>query len=414
MKTKHGLISAACASLACVALAAPPALAGSTWGPPQQVSTQFGRGLEMSDNGQVMAWIRTNSAFGTPIGPVRTAVYRGAKKGWSRPGQMPGTAETKGLQLSGDGKSALVVSDVGLGIATADGAGSWTAPTILSADSMVPFAQMSSDARTVVWVSESYVEQPPNPNQPPGYYPPSYPPSVLVRTLKSRTMAPDGQWGAETVVGEMDSGALLTASWQAAVLSGDGTTLVWLAAGKSLVGAVKSDSGTWSPATVIRKYAGSPEYFVLRLSANGERLAWVRDSAAGIFTSTRSGQSWSLVGNVTVDAAKSFAMAPNALSMAWGGDNGKIKVASLIRGQWRLVAAVGAGRALSPDVMLGDETLCWISGTKDVLRSSSLKSGTWKPARIVSKDAFETVLSSDGKMLAWAQAKKMRILSAKR
>ncbi len=406
MRIKHGWISAACVSVACVALAAPQALAASTWGPPQAVSPQFGRALQVSDDGQVMAWIRTNRAtIGVPNGPVLTATYRGVK-GWSEAAQMPGTAETTGLQLSADGRSALIVSEVGLGIAKAQGADGWSAPTVLSTETKVLFAQMSSDAQTVVWVNETYVPAPPNPY--------GYPqPSVPVRTLKSRTVERDGQWGAETVVGQMDPASYLYGASQAA-LSADGKTVVWLTAGKSLVAALRGDSSTWSPPEVIRTYGGSPEYFTLRVSANGQRLVWSRASVDGIFTATRSGSNWSPVDNVTVDSVDGFALSPNANSVAWGAENGKIKIVSLINGQWRSVASIGSGRALSPNVMLGKKTVAWINGADDVLRSATLKSGTWSRAGTVSKGAFEAVLSKDGKTLGWSQTSKMRILSSKR
>ena len=407
MRIKHGWISAACVSVACVALAAPQALAASTWGPPQEVSPQFGRALQVSDDGQVMAWIRTNRAtVGVPNGPVLTATYRGVKKGWSQAGQMPGTAETTGLQLSADGKAALVVSEVGLGVAKAQGAEGWSAPTVLCTETKVLFAQMASDAQTVVWVNETYVPAPPNPY--------GYPqPPVPVRTLKSRTVDRDGQWGAETVVGQIDPASSLYVATQAA-LSADGKTLVWLAEGKSLVAAVRGDAGTWSPPKVIRTYGGGPEFFNLRLAAKGERLVWSRASVDGIFTSTRTGSNWSPVSNVTVDSAKSFALSPNAKTVAWGAENGKIEIASLINGQWRSVASIGSGRAMSPAVILGKKTVVWINGADDVLRSATLKAGTWSRAGTVSKEAFEAVLSRDGKTLAWSQTSKMRILSSKR
>lgn len=418
MRIKHGLLSAVCVSVAAAALTAPQALAASTWGPPQEVSPQFGRALQVSDDGQVMAWVRTNrTTFGTPNGPVLTAVYRGPKKGWSEAGQMPGTAETQGLQLSGDGKSALIASEVGLGVATAQGAQGWTAPTVLSTDSKVLFAQMSSDAKTVVWVNESYVQPPPvevPPNVPPNAYAyPYQPPPVPVRTLKSRTVGRDGQWGSETVIGQMDPVAYPSVAANVA-LSADGGTLVWLAEGKSLVAAVASGSGMWSSPQVIRTYASNPDIARVQLSANGERVFWLRSTVDGIFTATRSGLTWSPVGNVTVDSTKSFAVSPNAKSVAWGADNGKIKIATLANGQWRSVASVGSGRAQYPQVILGKKNLFWINKADDALRTATLKAGTWSRARTLSKDAFEAVLSRDGKTVGWNQISQTRILSSKR
>jgi len=369
------------------------AQAGSTWGQPQEISSQFGRDVQLSDSGQVAAWIRTNRVALAPSGPVRTAFYLGAKKGWTDSAQMPGTVESTSLQLSGDGNSLLVVNEEGVGIATrSTSTNTWAAPESVVADSDLMYARMSADAGTVVWVTSDGFD----------------------RRLRATTRNADGTWSPPVTIGVAWASAYFSGSDPAMALSQTGNMLVWLGEGKALQSSVRAADGTWSPPLTIKTYRGWTELFGIRLSKDGTRLGWFRGDADGAFTATWSGTAWSAVDNITVDKVTDLALSPNGKYAAWANQNGKVKVAGQSNGQFSTASVVGKGAAMLPDVLLSNKSVAWAQQEGGDLRASVRKGGTWQPSVKVGKQAIHPAMSADGKTVAWSMTGKKRIYSAKR
>lgn len=369
------------------------AQAGSTWGQPQEISSNFGRDVQLSDSGQVAAWIRTNRVALQSSGPVRTAVYRGAKKGWTDSAQMPGTAESTSLQLSADGNSLLVVNEEGVGIATRSSSTNvWAPPASVVADKYLVYARMSDDAGTVVWVTNDGFD----------------------RRLRATTRNADGTWSPPVTIGAASAYAYFSGVDPALALSKTGTMVVWLGEGKALQSSVRTADGTWSSPLTIKTYGGWTELFGIRLSNDGSRLGWFRDDADGAFTTTWSGSAWSAVDNITVDKVTDLELSPSGKYAAWANENGKVKVAGLSNGQFSTASVVGKGAAILPDVLLSNTSVAWAQQEGGDLRASLRKSGTWQPSVKVGKHAIHPAMSADGKTVAWSMTGKKRIYSVKR
>jgi hypothetical protein len=393
MHIKRLVSLAACAIVMGVLGPVGQAQAGSTWGQPQEISSNFGRDIQLSDSGQVAAWIRTNRVALQPSGPVRTAIYLGEKKGWTDSAQMPGTAESISLQLSADGNSLLVVNEEGAGIATrSSSTNTWAAPASVVADRYLMYARMSADAGTVVWVSSDGFD----------------------RRLRATTRNADGTWSPPVTIGVAWASAYYSGVDPAMALSQIGNMVVWLGEGKALQSSVRAADGTWSPPLTIKTYGGWYELFGIRLSKDGTRLGWFRDSADGAFTATWSGSDWSAVDNITVDKVTDLALSPNGKYAAWANQNGKVKVAGQSNGQFSTASVVGKGAAMLPVVLLSNTSVAWSQQEGGNLRASVRKGATWQPSVKVGKQAIYPAMSADGKTVAWSMTGKKRIYSVKR
>lgn len=383
-----------------------PAQGGTTWREPQEVSSKFGRDIQLSESGQVAAWIRTNRTAQEPTGPVRTAFYRSAKKGWTDSAQMPGTAETRSIQLSADGQRLMVVNEEGVRLATRTDTNTWSAPTTVVADKNVIYARMSADARVVVMVTREVTDG--------SWSPPVYIPPSTTYTLLAATRDTNGAWSAPVTIAPVWTNAYFVGAHPGLALSASGRMVVWLGNDKTLQSSALGEDGTWSPPQSIKSYTGFGELFGIRLSNDGSRLVWFRDRAVGAFTTTWSGGSWSPVDNVTVDDVTDIALSPDGTVAAWANEKGKVKVADISNGQFSGGKAVGKGGALLPDVLLSNSALAWAQQDGGALRASVRKGGSWKAATLVGKKAINPALSADGRTLVWASVGDKHISSVKR
>ncbi len=130
-----------------------PAQAGNTWSKPQQVSTKYGREIQLSDNGKVAVWIRTNRLMEGVGGPVRSSYYISKKKGWTSSAAMPGSTETTRLMLSSDGGYAFLESGTsGYALAKRTNTNNWATAQPVVTGILLTAGQMSADATTITWV----------------------------------------------------------------------------------------------------------------------------------------------------------------------------------------------------------------------------------------------------------------------
>lgn len=377
---------------------APAAQAGTQWSGPQEVSSKFGRGVVVSDGGRVAAWIRTNKTNDSSLGPVRTAWYKSAKKGWTPSAPIPGASESSSVQLSANGNSALIdVPGTGYLMAQRSTGNTWgTAGTVVSGANLGNGVMAGS--ASVVFFIDWGVDDYPTPSG----------------KLYLTTRQTDGTWSAPALVGYANPDGRYS-YYATLAASKDGSTVVWLTDTFALVGIIRNDDGSWSAPQLIKQYGSDPSLDVLQLSADGTRVMWVRDDSDGILTSTRSGATWAPVSNVTVDETYSAALAPNGLVAAWANSDGEMLVSKWNGVKWpkpKLLGTVGS----SPSIALTNKTLAF---TSSGYRGSSLRSAIWKKGKWTSVvrhsvTGFSPAVSYDGMTLVWSATGVKEIYSVKR
>ena len=290
-----------------------PAQAGNTWSKPQQVSTKYGREIQLSDNGRVAVWIRTNRLMEGVIGPVRSSYYIGKKKGWTASASMPGSTETTRLMLSKDGTYAFLENgSSGYSLAKRTSTNNWATAQPVVTGIALTAGQMSADATTITWVDWAD----------PGSwsYPAEEPPGELRAIVRSAT----GTWSSWVVVGKVSpeakysdygpAGPKLSA---ASALSRDGKSVVWLDETHALRSAALAADGTWTGTGIVKQYTDYAGLRQLSLSADGTSVMWIRGGVDGILTATRGSTGWSVPVMATVDQTSAAAMSPNGQYMAW-------------------------------------------------------------------------------------------------
>lgn len=375
-----------------------PAQAGTKWGGPQEVSSRFGRGLVVSDGGRVAAWVRTNKTSSSASGPVRTAWYKKKKEKWTSSAPIPGTSESTNVQLSSNGKAALIESGTtGYLMSVRDTKNTWlTAESIVSGMNLGS-GVMSGDGKTLVYVD---------------WGPDEYP--MPAGRLYSVTQNADGTWPAPTMLGLVNP--MGRYGYQSALaFSRDGSTLVWVESTYALMGMTRTPDGAWTAPKMIKQYGSDPDVRTLALSADGTRVIWTRSSSDGVLTATRSGTAWSTVSNVTVDETYTAAMSPNGLNVAWANTDKQMVIRRWNGTKWKKVKVLGSS-GYGPALSLQDKTLAWTyTGYKgSSLRTVVRKSGKWKIKAKLSSTGFSPAVSYDGKTVVWSSTGSKKIYSAKR
>jgi len=375
-----------------------PAQAGSKWGSPQEVSSKFGRALAVSDGGRVAAWIRTNKTSSYSSGPIRTAWYKSAKKGWTPSAAIPGTTESTNVQLSSNGNRALVESgSTGYLMAVRDTGNTW-----MTAVSVVSGTNLGNGVMAGNGSSLAYID----------WGPDDYPtPPGKVYYLSQNA---DGTWSAPTQIGLANPEARYGYNAELAY-SKDGSTIAWVDETYALKAITRNDDGSWSAPSLIKQYGSDPDLRILQLSADGSRVMWVRGDSDGILTSTRTGTTWVPASNVTVDETYSAAMSPNGVNIAWGNTDGQMVVSRYNGTKWvkpKVLGSVG----YYPSIALADKTLAWTSSDSkgSSLRSVIWKGGSWQSLVKHSSTGFSPAVSYNGMTLAWASTGNKRIYSVKR
>lgn len=377
---------------------APAAQAGTTWGSPQEVSSKFGSSLVVSDGGRVAAWVRTNKTSTSATGPIRTAWYRSAKKGWTPSAPIPGASESSGVQLSADGNFALIEADgAGYLLAQRSTGNTWGAAQSIVTGTALTDGAMSADASVFVWV-----EWPPSGDDYPG----------AAGILQSRIRNADGTWGAVTTVGSIEPFSRYGNPTLA--LSRDGSTLLWTDGAHALVAATRNADGSWAAPSLVKQYPDDPDLQSLQLSADGSRAIWVRLGHDGILTANRTGAVWSPVSNVTVDETRASALAPNGSFVAWANTDRQLVVSKWNGTKWpkpKVLGTVG-----NPSIALTNKTIAWTSNyySGSQLRSVIWKKGAWTSAVRHSVTGFSPAVSYDGYTVAWASTGVKKIFSSKR
>ncbi len=398
MTTKRMVAAVGVVGMSAAVLVGAPAQAGSTWGSPQEVSSKFGRALTVSDGGRVAAWIRTNKTSWYSSGPVRTAWYKSAKKGWTPSAAIPGTTESTNVQLSSNGNRALIESGTtGYLMAVRDTSNTW-----LTAVSVVSGTNLGNGVMSGNGTSLVYIERGPD------AYP--SPPGKVYYVSQNA----DGTWPAPTQIGQANPDALYGINNELAY-SKDGSTIAWVDETYALKSITRNDDGSWSAPSLLKQYGSDPDLRILNLSANGTRVMWVRGDSDGILTSTRTGTTWAPASNVTVDETYSAAMSPNGVNMAWGNTDGQMLVSRYNGTKWvkpKVLGSVG----YYPTITLTDKTLAWTSNESkgSALRTVIWKGGKWQSTVKHSSTGFSPAVSYDGMTLAWASTGNKRIYSVKR
>ncbi len=345
------------------------------------------------------AWVRTNRVSSSASGPIRTAWYLKKKKKWTSSAPIPGTSESTNVQLSDDGKAALIESGgtTGYSVAVRDSKNTWfTAQSIVSGTNLGN-GLMSGDAKTVVYVDWG-----------PG-------PAMVGGKLYYVTQNADGTWPAPTMLGLVNP--MGRYGYQSALaFSRDGSTLVWVDDAYALVGATRNPDGTWAAPTIIKSYGSDPDFRALALSADGPRVIWTR-SGTGVLTSTRSGTAWSAVDNVTVDETYAAAISPNGLNVAWANSDTQMVIRRWDGAAWKKAKVLGPTSPF-PSLVLQNKTMAWTSRSTQgsPLRSVIYKSGKWRAKAKVkfSSTGFSPAVSYDGKTVVWSSTGSKKIYSAKR
>ncbi len=379
-----------------------PANAGVEWGDPQEVSSRYGWQVQLSDDGEMAAWIRVGNRPGP--GPVRTSKYKGTKKGWSKSKAVPGSAESKEVVLGQDGDTLLIKLPTAYATSTRKGASNtWRGvETVADGDNLFGGA-LSADGQTVVWVKPPPMAFPPQPG-----------------TLLARTRAADGSWGPETQVGEFISrgnyygGSERT--WVA--LSTDGSTVAWLNNSAQLVSAGKAADGTWGAPSVIQQYSNdqfrNPEVSYLQLSANGSRVLWQSANSA-VLTSTQTSTGWAPVTYVMQNDLSSVAMSPNGKVVAYGQlDPARLRVRRYKSGEWIKPKTLGPSQY--PQIVVRNKAVAWVEQESKAskLRVSLLRKGKWRNTTVIAPKAQSPALSRKGDTLAYAGKQAGGIFSVKR
>lgn len=377
-----------------------PVQAATDWSEPQQISSRYGSELALSDDGSIAVWIRTESTTDyEPLGPLRTSRYRGTKKGWAKSAEIPGTAESSGVRLSGDGGTALVeMSGGGYGVAERLSGTTWSPPQEIATGIRLYGGKMSADGNTVAWVE--YGPQTGLPMPPPA-------------TLWIRSRTPGGSWDAAVMVGTV-AGMAEYRRHLVPALSRDGGTVAWLSEDYAMRAAVRDSTGAWVQTTVIKQYPTLPQLSGGQLSASGRRIIWTRDGSPGVITATRSGLDWSVPGYVTVAPVDSASVSPKGSTVAWVSNN-TLLVRRWKDGAWNKPVELGSAGSQT-GIVTTNSTIAWVkaNGSKTILRTATLSKGKWTVSGKIAKDARRPALSFDGGTLAWSATQGKELLSENR
>jgi hypothetical protein len=399
-----------------------PAGAGTTWSKPQDLSTSFGREVEVSGTGRVAVWIRSNRLVDAGVtGPARASYFINKKKGWSASVAVPGSTESTNVILSKDGNYALFESGdgqsnaTGYSIAKRTSAKKWGTPQPLVKGVRLEAGQMSRDARTVVWVDWA---DPGTSTYPPG-------------ELKAITRDDSGTWSAPVTVGKVTTqvaggyygGYYGERESTAAALSPDGSTLVWLDENLALTSAVKAADGTWTPAGTIKDYAGTP-YVGLRtlaLSEAGSTVMWVRQSTDGILTSVRSATGWGTPVMATVDQTTVEAMTPKGTSIAYVTGDGDVLVTMRLPDGWGAKKTVGSvfygyrAQMTMVNTTLAYGSIGYKAGKPTCAVSTSLLvGGKWAKGTKIASSVCHPAVAYNGRTMVWGNLKTKALQSVKR
>ncbi len=374
-----------------------PAHAGTTWGSPQEVSSKLGRSISLSTDGTVAAWIRTNRSSGS--GPVRTAYYKSAKKGWTPSAPIAGTSGITNLQLSPDGNTAFAEAPgTGYVMAQRTSGNTWgTAATVVSGTQLA-YGQMSSDTNTIVYVDWAGASD--------------YPTEIPGK-LKVQTRAPGGAWAAPATLSDVSYGFYYDDVAPVA-LSGDGSTVAWFDATYGLKVSTKLADGTWGAPVLIKQYPSDPGIGRLQFSTTGATLIWTVRSEEGVLVTTRGTTGWSPVGYVTTDDVTEAAVAPNGTIVAYSNTDRQVTLRTWNGVKWAKPTVLGS--ASTPALVLTNKTLAWTSTvySGSTLRVSIYAKGKWQPSTKRSSAAQSPALTPNGRTLAWGATSNKRIYSAKR
>lgn len=393
-----------CASLLVVA----PAQAGTRWSGPQEISSRLGLGLDLSDSGRVAAWIRTKVVRRDPDrsgGPVRTSWYRSARKGWTASAQIPGTGRSSWVRLSADGNYALIEpwDNDGYLMARRQKKNTWgTAQTVVNG-TRLGAGQMSADAQTIVWVAWS---------------PSSRYEDYVPGTVMSKTRQSDGTWTAPLTVGQVHGELeydVASGSVEPIVLSGDGSTLVWIDETFAVKAVTKAKDGSWSAPALIKQYAQDPCLFsTMKLSFNGSRLIWNQWIKKGILTTSRVRGVWAPVEYLTRDEADKIALSPNGKVVAFGNFDKQFVLRTWNGARW--TKPIVLGPADSPSIAITKRSVAWTYASNEgsTLRSSVYTRGKWQRATKIASSARSPELNKNGRVLAYGATGAKKTYSVKR
>ena len=390
MKSLNRLLIGSTIAVTALAVAA-PAHAGGTWGSPQQLSPSSGRAIQLSDYGGVAAWI----AAGSGAGPVRAARYRSSSKGWSKSAAIPGATGVSDLQISADGNYALMAVD-GTGYLLAQRSGTtWGAAQTLIPGTQVAGAQMSRDARVVVWVDWTGSQSTP---------------VVIPGTVKSMVRADDGTWSAPVVVGTILPG--VASDFRAPLaLSRNSSTVVWMDEA-STIRSARMVSGVWqAPDTVasLNPLYGGLEY--LAVERDGNDVLWISSGDDYLYMSEYI-SGWQPALEVSSAGPTTIVTAPNARTIAFTDSDGYFELMSRTAGGWSVpVKRVMKGATQIAAVNAAVATTEKRPG-KSVLRVYRYAKGSWQAPVKLSTKAKRPALAPDGKTVAWVSGS--RIYTSKR
>lgn len=385
-----------------------PAQAGTKWSSPQEVTSKFGREVQLSDNGKVAVWIRSNRLLGEVSGPVRASYYVSTKKGWKPSVSVPGSTETTRLMLSSDGTYAFLESgQSGYSLAKRSSSTSWGTAQQIVSGVRLSGGLMSASANTVVWVDWAD----------PGTYMGPEPPGEL----KAISRATDGTWSVPVTIGAVSTEAGPYSGAVAAALSRDGSTVVWLDQNKALRSAVQGPAGTWTDAGIVKQYTDWVGLDQLALSANGTTVMWIRSNVDGILTAVRTSTGWAAPMNATVDDTNAASMSPNGKYMAWATGDGDIELSTRLTDRWATAKTIGeVFYGYSAQVTLMNKTVAYGSiGYKGgkatcAVSTSLLVSGSWTKGKKLASSVCNPAVSYDGRTIVWGAFKTKTLQSVKR
>lgn len=382
-------------------LAAQPAVAGTEWGDPQAITKKFGRSIELSDNGRVATWIRTNKLDRN--GPVRTAYYLKKKQKWSKATVLEGTVDTADVQLSRDGDFLLITTPgTGLQMAQRESKNTWGAAEQIAAGNVTQ-AKMSGDANTVVWAD---------------FRPDPFEPYTGDTFLMSMTRGEDGAWGMPVELGQLPEQARYPGFADYLGISSDGSTLIWMNSAAALVASLKDDTGAWTAPVLLRQLPDTYGPYGLELSAAGTRMAayYPPYQADGVVTATRTDDVWSALSYVTVDGVWRMGMSRKGTTISYVDEDGDTLLRRWTGTKWRKAQVLDTKGTSSPrrDLVQRNRTVAWSRVTGRALKASILVDGDWTKAKRLAKYSSSVGVSGDGRTVVWASPNTKRIYSVKR
>lgn len=379
-------------------MAAPAAQAKSTWGSSQQVSSKMGWSINVSDDGQVASWVRANRSDG--LGPVRTAYYRSAKKGWTSSAEVTGTVGTRDSQMSTDGNYVLAnVPGTGYVMAQRANKNTWGAAATIAAGQYLGLAQMSADGNSIVYGEFTT----------PGATP------AVPGSLKYITRAPGGAWSAPVVIGALNDDAYYAVRAEYVSMSRDGGTVTWLDDTWALRASSKQPDGTWSAPVLLKQFVENPYIQDMSLSSDGTRLAWMYSyDQDGVITATRSGTTWTAPTYVTADGVEAMALSPNGNVVAYASQDDDLIVKNWNGTAWGKAKVMGSVKAYGTDIALTNKTLAWTYNIDKQLRASIYKSGKWQSSVKLANNAVAPAVNTNGKTVLWASIGAKKVYSKKR